>query len=358
MSRFLLAGTALATLFLAAAVPAASAHVVADPGLAQPGSYFRTALRVGHGCDGQATTAIRVQFPAGIVSASPQAKTGWQIAIERRKLEKPVAGAHGKMTDSEIGAISWSRGILPADQFDDFGLVMVIPQTPGAKLWLPVEQTCTDSTVHWDQIPAAGQSPHALPHPAALIQVADSSGTPMQMQMDHAQMDHSKMDHGSMDHSKMDMGAMKMDSGMSKDAAAAALAKPAATVGDIAIAAPFARATPVKVGGAFMLLKNGGKADDKLVKAASPVAEHVEIHEHVMEGGAMRMRPVDGVSVPAGGTAELQPGGYHVMLIGLKHPLKEGDHFPLTLTFEKAGTVTIQVPVLKPGATSAMPMGK
>src|SRR3546814_5318814 len=86
-----------------------------------------------------------------------------------------------------------------------------------------------------------------------------------------------------------------------------------------------------------MLLKNSGKADDKLIKAASPVAEHVEIHEHVMDGNAMRMRPVDGVPLPAGGMAELQPGGYHVMLIGLKHALKQGEHFPLTLTFEKAG---------------------
>src|SRR3546814_16092194 len=82
-----------------------------------------------------------------------------------------------------------------------------------------------------------------------------------------------------MDHSKMDHGATNPD---------AATAKPVASVGDIAIAAPFARATPVKVGGAFMLLKNSGKADDKLVKAASPVAGHVEIHEPVMAGNAMR----------------------------------------------------------------------
>src|SRR3546814_2412646 len=98
-----------------------------------------------------------------------------------------------------------------------------------------------------------------------------------------------------MDHSKMDHGATNP---------VAATAKPVASVGDIAIAAPFARATPVKVGGAFMLLKNSGKADDKLIKAASPVAEHVEIHEHVMDGNAMRMRPVDGVPLPAGGMAD------------------------------------------------------
>src|SRR3546814_11454455 len=76
-----------------------------------------------------------------------------------------------------------------------------------------------------------------------------------------------------------------------------------------------------------------------------------------MDGNAMRMRPVDGVPLPAGGMAELQPGGYHVMLIGLKHALKQGEHFPLTLTFEKAGTVTIEVPVLSPGANRALPMG-
>src|SRR3546814_16027425 len=84
-----------------------------------------------------------------------------------------------------------------------------------------------------------------------------------------------------------------------------------------------------------MLLKNSGKADDKLIKAASPVAEQVEIHEHVMDGNAMRMRPVDGVPLPAGGMAELQPGGYHVMLIGLKHPLKRGENFPLPLHLER-----------------------
>src|SRR3546814_17807648 len=88
-----------------------------------------------------------------------------------------------------------------------------------------------------------------------------------------------------------------------------------------------------------MLLNNSVKADDKLSKAASPVAEHVEIHEHVMDGNAMRMRPVDGVPLPAGGMAELQPGGYHVMLIGLKHTLTPGAPFPLTLTFGKAGNV-------------------
>src|SRR3546814_20558855 len=82
-----------------------------------------------------------------------------------------------------------------------------------------------------------------------------NGGMPMQMAMDHSKMDH---------------GATNPD---------AATAKPVASVGDIALAAPFARATPVKVGGAFMLLKNSGKADDKLIKAASPVAEHVELHE-------------------------------------------------------------------------------
>lgn len=128
-------------------------------------------------------------------------------------------------------------------------------------------------------------------------------------------------------------------------------AMPAAPkAGDITIEQPFARATPAKVGGVFMTLKNAGGTADKLMKAASPVAENVELHTHVKDGDAMRMRPVKDIPVPAHGQTALEPGGYHVMLIGLKQPLKEGAQFPLTLTFEKAGMVTIQVPVMKAGS--------
>ena len=100
-----------------------------------------------------------------------------------------------------------------------------------------------------------------------------------------------------------------------------------------------------------MTLQNAGSTADRLLKAESPVAANAELHTHVKDGDAMRMRPVNDVPVPAGGTTKLEPGGYHIMLIGLKQPLKEGERLPLTLTFEKAGKISIDVPVQKAGAS-------
>ena len=91
-----------------------------------------------------------------------------------------------------------------------------------------------------------------------------------------------------------------------------------------------------QVTGAFMQLKS--PADLALVGAASPVAKVVEIHEMKMDGGMMKMGAVGRLPLPAGKTVELKPGGYHLMLMGLARPLKEGDTVPVTLTFEdKAG---------------------
>jgi len=111
-----------------------------------------------------------------------------------------------------------------------------------------------------------------------------------------------------------------------------------------------------KATGAFMQLKS--PADTALVDAASPVAKIVEIHEMKVEGGMMKMRAIDKLSLPAGKAVELKPGGYHVMLMDLVQPLKEGDTVPLKLTFEdKAGKkqtleVKAQVKSLTTGGTA------
>lgn len=99
---------------------------------------------------------------------------------------------------------------------------------------------------------------------------------------------------------------------------------------------------------AFMVLKNNGKVDDRLVSAKSDVAQAVEIHLSEMKDGVMSMRQVDGVEIPAGGQAELKPGGYHIMLIGIKQNLNLGDVVPLQLTFENAGTVSVLAEVRNP----------
>ena len=120
--------------------------------------------------------------------------------------------------------------------------------------------------------------------------------------------------------------------------------------GGLLIVHPFARVSAGKTGAAYLSIENRGKDADRLTAAASPVAASVELHEMKMDGSIMRMRQLPGVDLPAGGTVALQPGGNHIMLIGLKAPLKEGDRFPLTLTFAKAGTVEVEVIVEKPGA--------
>jgi copper(I)-binding protein len=121
--------------------------------------------------------------------------------------------------------------------------------------------------------------------------------------------------------------------------------------GDITIVDPWARATPGKApnGGAFLMIKSAG-AGDKLIGVESKVAKRTELHNHINDNGVMKMRQVAAIEVPAGGMAMLKPGGYHVMLMKLHQGLKEGDRFTLTLLFEKAGAVEVQVEVKAVGA--------
>ncbi|WP_374305909.1 copper chaperone PCu(A)C [Methylocella sp.] len=114
--------------------------------------------------------------------------------------------------------------------------------------------------------------------------------------------------------------------------------------GAIAIEHPWARATPAgaRVTAGYMTLNNAGETPDRLVSVSSEIADHVSLHQSVEEAGVRKMRLVpDGLAVPAKGGATLQPGGYHVMFEGLKRPLKEGESFPATLAFEKAGAVVV-----------------
>ena len=125
--------------------------------------------------------------------------------------------------------------------------------------------------------------------------------------------------------------------------ALAALAQSAS----IEVSAPWARPSVGggKMSAAYLTIQNRASEPDRLVAAAAPVAEAVELHTVVKDGDVMRMRPVPAIEVAAGATQKLQPGGYHIMLIGLKAPLKAGDRFPLDLTFEKAGHRVVDVTV-------------
>lgn len=128
-------------------------------------------------------------------------------------------------------------------------------------------------------------------------------------------------------------------------AAAPALGQTAA----ISIQNPWSRATPSGAanGAVYLTIENAANAEDRLTGAASNLSARTEIHEMKTADGIMKMRAVaNGLAVPAHGSVALRPGGYHVMLIGLKKPLKSGETVALTLDFAKAGKIEVSAPVM------------
>jgi len=113
------------------------------------------------------------------------------------------------------------------------------------------------------------------------------------------------------------------------------------TVSDAWVRAPAIADQP---GAAYLVIQNNGAAD-KLLSVTSDVAQTIELHESMMSGNMMSMSPVPNIEVPANGKAELKPGGFHMMLMGLTRPLKVGDKVQLTLNFEKAGKIPVTADV-------------
>ncbi len=130
-------------------------------------------------------------------------------------------------------------------------------------------------------------------------------------------------------------------------AAASPATSPAPGAG-IAVSDAWVRAvaSASETSGGYLTIANSGGQDDALTGAASPVAASVEVHETSMDSSGMAgMHPVDSVPVGAGQTVKLQPGGYHLMIMGLTKPLKAGDTVELDLTFQRAGKVVVQAEV-------------
>jgi periplasmic copper chaperone A len=124
--------------------------------------------------------------------------------------------------------------------------------------------------------------------------------------------------------------------------------------GDIVIEKPWARATPkgAEVGGAYMIIENKGATPDRLTGGSADFAT-VEIHEMKSENGVSEMRAVTGgLNIPAHGSVGLAPGGYHLMLTHLAHPLNKGDTVKATLNFEHAGPVAVEFKVMGVGAAA------
>jgi uncharacterized protein YcnI len=159
-----------AALVAALIAAAAQAHVtLADP-LASAGSYYAGFFRVSHGCSGSPTVSIRIEIPPTIAIARPQPKPGWTLSVEK-------AAPGGRVT-----AITWS-GRLEADQFDQFGMMLKLPDAPGM-LFFPTIQHCETGENDWTARPAPGQDRHSLAAPAPTLEVTPAG----EMPMDHMKM--------------------------------------------------------------------------------------------------------------------------------------------------------------------------
>lgn len=312
-TTFRIAAFAASSLLLASP---AFAHATLTPAEAANGAAVKVAIAIPHGCDGAPTDTVTVTLPEGFVSAKPMVKAGWTVEIIKGDYQKSYE-VHGKPVTSGALAVTWAGGSVPDDQFDEF-VIQGSLQGFDAETSLPfaVTQKCGTASVVWDQIAAPGENAHALEHPAPTLAVTTAAAA--------------EHDHG-------------------------AMAMPAApvTLGDLEISNGFSRATlpNAPVGGGYITITNTGGEADRLVSAASPVADVAQIHQMKMDGDVMKMNELpEGVEIPAGSTVVLEPGGLHIMLMKLTQPLVDGTRIPLTLTFEKAGGVEVELSVGGPAA--------
>jgi periplasmic copper chaperone A len=126
-----------------------------------------------------------------------------------------------------------------------------------------------------------------------------------------------------------------------------------AKVGDLVITQAWSRATPggAKIAGGYLTIENKGAAPDRLLGGTADIAGKIEVHEMAMNNGVMTMRPLDkGLTIEPGKTVKLAPGGYHLMIMDLNGPFKQGEKVPVTLDFEKAGKVALSLDVQGVGA--------
>lgn len=123
-----------------------------------------------------------------------------------------------------------------------------------------------------------------------------------------------------------------------------------ACAGEMKVEAVWARASAGATGAVFVVIANESPSADRLLTVQSPIASDAMIHRSFEQGGVMRMEHVPALPIDAGQRLEMKPGGLHIMLMGLKQPLRKGEEFPLVLGFEHGGATSLTVKVYGPGA--------
>lgn len=165
---------------LASGLGSAQAHVTLQDPLAASGTSYRAVLRVGHGCDGSATTRLTVLIPDGFTAAQPLVKPGWTLSTRIGTLAEPYE-MHGTRYTEGVQEITWTaKGpdqALPDAFGDEFVFRGTTPKKPGT-LWFKVLQACEKGRLAWDEVPATGDATHGLKSPAARLQILDMSSSP------------------------------------------------------------------------------------------------------------------------------------------------------------------------------------
>lgn len=156
-----------------ASLPATQAHVVLSESQAIAGSYHKATLRVGHGCDGSATTRITVVVPAGFQGAKPQPKSGWTLSTRKARLPQSY-NSHGKTITDDVVELRWTarnlEAALPDEHFDEFAFMSRLPEQAGPA-WIQVLQDCERGQHHWVDIPTSGTSTRSMKSPAVLLDI-------------------------------------------------------------------------------------------------------------------------------------------------------------------------------------------
>ncbi len=162
MVRSLLAG-ALASLYAGAAL----AHITLETNQAPVGASYKAVFRVSHGCDGSATTAIKIRMPAGFIAVKPMPKPGWSIAIVTGKYPKTYDHVHGAKLSEGVREVSFIGGKLADDYYDEFVLTGFVAGDleAGRVLYFPVVQECEKGVARWIDVPMEGGGEPAMPAP-------------------------------------------------------------------------------------------------------------------------------------------------------------------------------------------------
>ena len=295
----------------------AHAHVSLERPEAKIGGGYKAVFKVPHGCEGSATVEVSVDIPEGVIAVKPMPKAGWTIETAKGPYAREYAFYHGMKFSKGVRKVTWRGGPLPDEYYDEFVLSTYIAGElqPGTKLTFPVSQRCEKGEMHWNEVAKDGEDAHALARPAPqLMLVAGTNG-----------------------HAHHHSASIK--------------------AGDVEIKTPWMRATPsgATAAAGYVKIVNNGSKPDVLLGATTDEAQHAELHETATgENGVSTMRPLpDGLAIAPGQSAELKPLGAHLMLMGLKSPLKEGQTITIQLQFKNAGTVSVPFEVKPIGAKGA-----